>query len=91
MILDIYRLLFFLKLILFFHNYLFFIKLNSKYTYQNISQERNTILKLVNLSENYVLYYTNNRTKKEIISKLGFNNEILLYINRNNFIFDKEI
>ena len=37
-----------------------------------------------NLQEGYALYYTNNATEKEIISKLFLSNETPLYINRNN-------
>ena len=43
-----------------------------------------------NLQEGYVLYYTNNATEKEIISKLSLSNEIPLYINLNNLIFDEQ-
>ena len=45
---------------------------------------------LVNLSEGYVLYYTNNSVDKEIITKLSFSNETPLFINQDNFIFDEE-
>ena len=43
-----------------------------------------------NLQEGYVLYYTNNATEKEIISKLSLSNEIPLYINLNNLIYDEQ-
>ena len=45
---------------------------------------------LSDLSEGYVLYYTNNAVEKEIITKLLFSNETPLYINQDNFIFDYE-
>ena len=43
-----------------------------------------------NLQDGYVLYYTNNATEKEIISKLSLSNEIPLYINLNNLIYDEQ-
>ena len=43
-----------------------------------------------NLQEGYALYYTNNATEKEIISKLFLSNETPLYINRNNVVYDEQ-
>ena len=43
-----------------------------------------------NLQEGYALYYTNNATEKEIISKLFLSNETPLYINRNNAVYDEQ-
>ena len=45
---------------------------------------------LLNLQKDYALYFTNTATDKEIISKLSFSNEIPLYVNQHNFIFDEE-
>ena len=47
-------------------------------------------VKLVNLSEDYLLYYTNKETDKEIIVKMKFSEEILKIINEDNFIFDED-
>ena len=48
------------------------------------------LVNLSDLSEGYVLYYTNNAVEKEIITKLLFSNETPLYISQDNFIFDYE-
>ena len=45
---------------------------------------------LLNLQKDYALYFTNTATDKEIISKLSFSNEIPLYVNQHNFIFDEK-
>ena len=47
-------------------------------------------VKLVNLSEDYLLYYTNKETDKEIIVKMKFSEEIPKIINEDNFIFDED-
>ena len=43
---------------------------------------------LENLTKDYLLYYTNKETNKEIISKIVFNDEIPKFINKDNLIFD---
>ena len=45
---------------------------------------------LENLSEDYVLYYTNREINKEIIVKMKFSEEIPKYINDDNLIFDQD-
>ena len=45
---------------------------------------------LTDLSEDYVLYYTNIKTDKEIIVKYIFSDEIPRIINEDNLIFDKD-
>ena len=47
-------------------------------------------VKLINLSEDYLLYYTNKETDKEIIVKMKFSEEIPKIINEDNFIFDED-
>ena len=47
-------------------------------------------VKLINLSEDYLLYCTNKETDKEIIVKMKFSEEILKMINEDNFIFDED-
>ena len=44
-----------------------------------------------NLTEGYVIYYTNTKTDNPIISKIKFSDEIPKIINKDNFIFDEDL
>ena len=45
---------------------------------------------LTNLSDDYALYYTNQKTDNEIIIKYVFSDEAPKFINEDNFIFDQD-
>ena len=49
------------------------------------------IAHLNNLTEGYVVYYTNTKTDNEIIVKIKFSDEIPKIINKDNFIFDEDL
>ena len=47
-------------------------------------------IQLQNLSEDYFLYYTNQKTDNEIIVKFNFSKEVPRYVNEKNFILDSD-
>jgi len=63
---------------------------DSSSKYNEYESNEYSYVHLTNLSEDYFLYYTNQKTDNEIIVKYNFSNEVPRYINEDNFILDKD-